>query len=93
MYLFEHTAGDRGIFDLDGLMHPADTESAEISDLPLGFSILGDDLCNSELCHISLLLSVKHFAHGNTAETGHCVGVSHLGKGCDSSLNEVVRVG
>ena len=42
--LLEHTAGDGGIFYDDGLVHPADTESLQVSDLTLGLSILGADL-------------------------------------------------
>ena len=47
----KHTAGDGSILNNHGLVHPADTESLQVSDLTLGLSILGADLCNLKLCH------------------------------------------
>ena len=91
--LFKHTASDRGILYFHGLVHPADTESLEVCDLTLGLSILGADLGNLKLCHSLSGLTVKNFAHGNAAKTGHGVSVPHLRKSSDSGFHQVVRVG
>ena len=91
--LLKHTPGDRSILYDDGLVHPADTESLEVSDLTLGLSILGADLCNLKLCHSLSGLTVKNFAHRNAAKTGHGVSVPHLSKSCDGGFHQVVGVG
>ena len=83
----------RILLDLDGLVNLADTEGAEVVLLPLGGSVLAFDLSYLKLCHNCSLLSVKNFIHGNSTETGHGVGVPHLGKSGNGSLHEVVRVG
>ena len=51
LHFFKHAAGDGSILHFHGLVHPADTESLEVSDLTLGLSILGADLGNLKLCH------------------------------------------
>ena len=47
----QHAAGDGSVLNNHGLVHLADTESLQVSDLTLGLSILGADLGNLKLCH------------------------------------------
>ena len=91
--LGDHTPDDGSILDLNGLMHLAYTEATKISLLAGIAAILAADLCKFDFCHNPILLAVKNLSHGNTAQTGYGISVPHLGKGCDSSLDEVVGVG
>ena len=91
--LGDHTPDDGSILNLDGLMHLAYTKATKISLLTGITAILAADLCKSDFCHNSILLAFKHLCHGHTAQTSHGISIPHLRKGCDSSLDEIVRVG
>ncbi len=87
------TCSNRSLLNLYCLMHAADTKATKVVLLTLCLAVAANNFGNLELCHNRVLLTVENFAHRNATETGHSVGVPHLGKSGNSGFHEVVRVG
>ena len=54
-HLADLTPCDGGVLDLYGLIEFADAKAAQVRDLPLGLSVLADNLGYFKLCHILIL--------------------------------------
>ena len=88
-----HTVGHGSQLYLHRLVHAAQSERLEVGSLSLGRTVLALYLSNFNFCHCLASLSFKYSLHGDTADSGDSIGVAELNEGCDSGLNQVVRVG
>ena len=77
--LAKHTTGARSILNLNNLRDLAESKSLKSSLLILWITDFALNLLYFYCCHcMNLLLTVKHFVHGDTALACYCVSITKL---------------